>query len=250
MSHASVRHPCRSLLSCSALSGCGYHTLGAATHLPPDVRTLAVPVFATRTEAYHTETVMTEAVIREFATRTRLRVTPDASARSGRGAAWDDSQGDGGAAHLQLLDAAVVQLSDHHGGLRSRSPAGTARCSTRTRTTSTASSTSPPPTCRRFSRRARRPWSGSRGSLRGSWWPMCWKGSESAGIGTQGLGQNAGRIYSGLGAAGRVFWRRMDRRIQMPGGRSDERRALGRGIHRDWAALWRRSRPRLPAKGR
>ena len=61
------------------LAGCGYHTLGAATHLPVGVQTLAVPVFATHTEAYHTETVMTEAVIREFATRTRLRVTPDAS---------------------------------------------------------------------------------------------------------------------------------------------------------------------------
>jgi outer membrane lipopolysaccharide assembly protein LptE/RlpB len=60
------------------LSGCGYHTLGAATHLPPNTQTLSVPVFATRTEAYHTEAVMTEAVIREFATRTRLRVTPDA----------------------------------------------------------------------------------------------------------------------------------------------------------------------------
>ena len=59
-----------------ALSGCGYHTLGAATHLPPAVKTLSVPVFATRTEAYQTETVMTQAVIREFATRTRLRVTP------------------------------------------------------------------------------------------------------------------------------------------------------------------------------
>ncbi len=59
------------------LSGCGYHAVGAATHLPPDTRTLAVPVFATRTEAYHTEAVMTEAVIREFATRTRLRVTPN-----------------------------------------------------------------------------------------------------------------------------------------------------------------------------
>jgi outer membrane lipopolysaccharide assembly protein LptE/RlpB len=58
------------------ISGCGYHTLGAATHLPPDVKTLSVPVFATHTEAYHTETVMTDAVIREFATRTRLRVTP------------------------------------------------------------------------------------------------------------------------------------------------------------------------------
>jgi outer membrane lipopolysaccharide assembly protein LptE/RlpB len=61
------------------VAGCGYHTLGAATHLPAGVQTLAVPVFATHTEAYHTETMMTEAVIREFATRTRLRVTPDAS---------------------------------------------------------------------------------------------------------------------------------------------------------------------------
>jgi outer membrane lipopolysaccharide assembly protein LptE/RlpB len=62
-----------------SLSGCGYHTLGAATHLPPDVHTLSVPVFATRTETYHTETAITEAVIREFATRTRFRVTPDES---------------------------------------------------------------------------------------------------------------------------------------------------------------------------
>ncbi|MGD0681001.1 MAG: LPS assembly lipoprotein LptE [Terracidiphilus sp.] len=61
------------------LAGCGYHTLGAATHLPAGVQTLAVPIFATHTEAYHTETVLTQAVIREFATRTRLRVTPDAS---------------------------------------------------------------------------------------------------------------------------------------------------------------------------
>jgi outer membrane lipopolysaccharide assembly protein LptE/RlpB len=60
------------------LSGCGYHSLGAAAHLPPDVRTLAVPVFATRTEAYRNETVMTEAVIREFSARTRLRVIPGA----------------------------------------------------------------------------------------------------------------------------------------------------------------------------
>jgi len=60
-----------------AAVGCGYQTLGAATHLPPDARTLAVPLFATRTEAYHTEEVMTEAVIREFAERTRLRVTPN-----------------------------------------------------------------------------------------------------------------------------------------------------------------------------
>ncbi len=62
------------------LSGCGYHTLGAATHLPPDVKTLAVPVFATRTESNGTETALTQAVVREFLTRTRFRVTTDSGA--------------------------------------------------------------------------------------------------------------------------------------------------------------------------
>src|SRR6516225_9620203 len=70
------------LASLLSLGGCGYHTLGAATHLPPDVRTLYVPMFATRTEAYHTEVVMTNAVIREFAARTRMRVTPDSDSNA------------------------------------------------------------------------------------------------------------------------------------------------------------------------
>lgn len=67
------------LTGLTALTGCGYHALGAATHLPPEARTLAVPLFTTKTDTYHTETAMTEAVLREFATRTRLRVTPDAT---------------------------------------------------------------------------------------------------------------------------------------------------------------------------
>ena len=61
------------------LTGCGYHALGSATHLPPGVRTLAIPVFADHTDSYHTETVMTDAVIREFASRTSFRVTPNAT---------------------------------------------------------------------------------------------------------------------------------------------------------------------------
>jgi outer membrane lipopolysaccharide assembly protein LptE/RlpB len=61
------------------LTGCGYHTLGSAAHLPPNVRTLSIPVFATKTEAYHTEALVTQAVIREFAARTKLRVTPSTS---------------------------------------------------------------------------------------------------------------------------------------------------------------------------
>ena len=65
-----------SLLPIAAFCGCGYHRVGAATHLPSDARTLAVPVFATHTEAYHTETALTDAVIREFAARSRMRVSP------------------------------------------------------------------------------------------------------------------------------------------------------------------------------
>ena len=62
-----------------AFTSCGYHTVGSAAHLPPGAKTLAVPVFATKTNNYRTETVMTNAVIREFALRTRLQVTPDAT---------------------------------------------------------------------------------------------------------------------------------------------------------------------------
>jgi outer membrane lipopolysaccharide assembly protein LptE/RlpB len=59
------------------ITACGYHTVGSAAHLPPGTKTLAVPVFATRTNSNRTEVEMTTAVIREFATRTRLIVTPN-----------------------------------------------------------------------------------------------------------------------------------------------------------------------------
>jgi outer membrane lipopolysaccharide assembly protein LptE/RlpB len=60
-----------------ALSGCGYHTLGSAAHLPDSVHTLAVPIFKNKTQFYHTEVPMTQAVVREFTDRTRLSVTAD-----------------------------------------------------------------------------------------------------------------------------------------------------------------------------
>ena len=81
------------------LAGCGYHTLGAATHLPPGLKTLAVPLFANQTNAYGTETAMTDAVIHEFNARTRFRVVPQ-----------DDSNAD---ATLQgtILKEAVTPLT-------------------------------------------------------------------------------------------------------------------------------------------
>ena len=77
-----MRRPATLLVSTIliCLTACGYHTVGSATHLPPGTTTLAVPVIATRTNSNRTETEMTTAVIREFITRTRLRVTPSESA--------------------------------------------------------------------------------------------------------------------------------------------------------------------------
>ena len=72
------------LLLPTLLTGCGYHTAGSATHIPPSVRTLSVPIFATRAQAYHTEMAFTQAVVRELNTRTKYRIlnsdSPDADA--------------------------------------------------------------------------------------------------------------------------------------------------------------------------
>jgi len=61
------------------LVSCGYHTAGASSHLPPDVKILAVPVFRNQTHTYHVETGLTNAVIREFNTRTRYRIVQSES---------------------------------------------------------------------------------------------------------------------------------------------------------------------------
>ncbi|MES2222000.1 MAG: LPS assembly lipoprotein LptE [Acidobacteriota bacterium] len=57
------------------LTGCGYHRAGPATHLPPDIGTIDVPIFQTNVVNYHTEVAFTDAVVRELTGRTRDRVT-------------------------------------------------------------------------------------------------------------------------------------------------------------------------------
>ena len=56
------------------LAGCGYHQVGAASHIPASVRTLAVPIFVSKVEGYNTEVAFTQAVVREMNTRTSYRV--------------------------------------------------------------------------------------------------------------------------------------------------------------------------------
>lgn len=66
-------------LATIVLTGCGYHTVGSATHLPSSVHTLAVPIFKNNTQSFHAEVVMTQAVVREFTSRTTFRVVPQES---------------------------------------------------------------------------------------------------------------------------------------------------------------------------
>lgn len=62
------------LLPLLLLTGCGYHQVGAASHIPTNVRTLAVPIFATRVQAFRTEVTFTQAVVRELNTSTHYRI--------------------------------------------------------------------------------------------------------------------------------------------------------------------------------
>jgi hypothetical protein len=70
-------------------TGCGYHAVGAATHIPADVRTLAVPIFHSNVQAYNTEVVFTEAVVRELNTRTGYRVLTSSGDGTFKGADAD-----------------------------------------------------------------------------------------------------------------------------------------------------------------
>jgi outer membrane lipopolysaccharide assembly protein LptE/RlpB len=58
-------------------AGCGYHVAGHASQLPSDWTDIAIPAFKNDTTTYRIEQRMTEAVIREFITRTKYRVVQD-----------------------------------------------------------------------------------------------------------------------------------------------------------------------------
>lgn len=60
-----------------AVAGCGYHVAGHASQLPAEWTDIAVPAFKNDTTTYRIEQRMTEAVIREFITRTKYRVVQD-----------------------------------------------------------------------------------------------------------------------------------------------------------------------------
>jgi outer membrane lipopolysaccharide assembly protein LptE/RlpB len=56
---------------------CGYQVAGTATRLPPDIKTIAIPVFTNKSTHFRIEQKVAAAVTREFIDRTSYRVTPD-----------------------------------------------------------------------------------------------------------------------------------------------------------------------------
>jgi outer membrane lipopolysaccharide assembly protein LptE/RlpB len=63
-----------------AISGCGYHPATSASHLPLTVHTLAIPVFKNNTQSYHTEVAFTQAVVKEFSSRSSYRIVAGSDA--------------------------------------------------------------------------------------------------------------------------------------------------------------------------
>lgn len=61
------------------LAGCGYRTAGKATRLPTEVRTIAIPGFVNESRTYRVEQVLTQAVVREFLSRTSYRIVNEAA---------------------------------------------------------------------------------------------------------------------------------------------------------------------------
>ena len=70
-------------LATGAVAGCGYHVAGRASQLPSEWKTIAVPAFKNDTRHYRIEQIFTQAVIREFLSRTKYRIIQSEGAADG-----------------------------------------------------------------------------------------------------------------------------------------------------------------------
>ena len=69
-------------LSLLCLVGCGYQLRGKETNLPPGIHSVAIPIFANRTDQTGIETQITQALVEKFISTKRLSVSPRDSADS------------------------------------------------------------------------------------------------------------------------------------------------------------------------
>jgi hypothetical protein len=124
--HASVKLNARlvTTLALAGLSvGCGYHEAGHATSIPPDVKTIAIPMFVNHTPRYRIEQMLTAAVTRAFVEQTNFQVThttagADAvlqgTVNSVETAAVTFDPSTGRATAFEIQVTAAVRLTDLH----------------------------------------------------------------------------------------------------------------------------------------
>jgi outer membrane lipopolysaccharide assembly protein LptE/RlpB len=104
-------------------SACGYHEAGRAASIPPDVKTIAIPMFVNETPRFRIEQMLTSAVTRELIERTNFQVTHTPSGadallkgtvKSVEAAAVTFDPNTGRATAFQVQVTAAVVLTDLH----------------------------------------------------------------------------------------------------------------------------------------
>jgi len=110
------------LVSAFCLS-CGYHIAGRGERLPPDIKTIAVPIFANQSSTFRIEQKLAAAITHEFLERTKFQITPNPAGADAvlKGAVKEVSRGvitydltTGRASSLQIQVWADVKLLDLH----------------------------------------------------------------------------------------------------------------------------------------
>ena len=106
-----------------ACVSCGYHVAGRADRLPPDVRSIAIPIFTNSSNQYRIEQKVSAAITREFIERTKYQVIADPAGADAvlKGEIKDVRAGvvaydltTGRATTMQVQVLAEVDLVDQH----------------------------------------------------------------------------------------------------------------------------------------
>ena len=105
------------------IPSCGYRVAGRGDRLPPDVRTIAVPIFSNTTPKFRIEQKVSAAITREFIERTKYHITPNPDSADAvlKGEIKDVRAGvvafdltTGRATTLQVQVIAKIDLVDRH----------------------------------------------------------------------------------------------------------------------------------------
>src|SRR5208337_4790955 len=124
--HELFRRLCLLLLALGVLTSllsCGYQVAGRGDRLPPDIKTIAVPIFANQSSTFRIEEKLAAAITREFIERTKFRITPNPTGADAvlKGAVKEVRRGvitynlsTGEASSFQIQVVADVTLMDLH----------------------------------------------------------------------------------------------------------------------------------------